>query len=253
MSRHLLHTMVLLALLGIVGCATAEERSGDASAAAEANLKLGVAYLRQDRLELAQEKLGKALQQNPRNPQVHSALAVLNERLGKPSRVDSHYRAALRLAPDDPEIQNNYAVYLCQSGRVREGVKRFEQAASNALYRTPETAYTNAGVCLRSGKHLEEAERSFMRALNIRPGYAEASFQLGDLYLEQGKAEEARRRVEAHLSAFDPTPDLLLLGVRVSRTIGDRLAQERYARRLRMDFPDSEQARALAALSGNPG
>jgi len=42
-------------------------------------------------------------------------------------------------------VVNNYAVYLCQNGRTDEGVRRFEEAAHNALYRTPEAAYTNAG------------------------------------------------------------------------------------------------------------
>ena len=49
------------------------------------------------------------------------------------------------------------------------------------------------------------------------------------------------------------TPDLLLLGVRVARAQGDRLARERYARKLQLDFPASDQARALADLDRNPG
>jgi hypothetical protein len=39
----------------------------------------------------------------------------------------------------------------------------------------------------------------------------------------------------------------------VTRKQGDRLAEEKLARKLRMDFPSSDQARALAELSRNPG
>lgn len=238
---------VCLALLLGTACASAEERSAQQQAAA-ANLALGVAYLRQGNLAVAQEKLAKALKQNPRDADVHTALAVLHERLGNRSQVDSHYRSALRLAPKSPEIQNNYAVYLCRTGRAQEGVRRFQQAAANPLYRTPEAAYTNAGVCLRTAKRPEEAQRSLERALAVRPSYAEATYQLGDLHLERGRADEALRLLESFLGRFEATPDLLLLGVRGARQACDRLAFERYARRLRVDFASSDQARAAATL-----
>ena len=54
-------------------------------------------------------------------------------------------------------------------------------------------------------------------------------------------------------TSYEPTPDLLLLGVRIARAMGDRVTAEHYARSLRMDFPSSEQARTLAELNHNPG
>ncbi len=55
------------------------------------------------------------------------------------------------------------------------------------------------------------------------------------------------------MGSFSETPDLLLLGVRVARAQGDRLAAQRYARKLQLDFPGTDQARALAELDHNPG
>jgi type IV pilus assembly protein PilF len=248
--------LVAAALLG--ACSTTStprttEEGANEQEAAILNVRLGVAYLQQGNLAIAKEKLERALKQNPRDPNVHAALALLYERLGSPAQVDAHFNTAMRLAPRDPDISNNYAVYLCKAGRHAEGVKRFERAARNALYRTPEAAYTNAGVCLRRAGRAKEAEEYFRRALEKRPNYAEAAVQLGDLYLEQGRTTEARARIDHYLGEFAPTPDLLLLGVRVSRTLGDRLAEQRYARRLRLDFPDSDAARALAELTRNPG
>jgi type IV pilus assembly protein PilF len=87
--------------------------------------------------------------ENPNDPNVHSAMAMLQDRLGHPEKADKEFKAALSLGPRSPDVLNNYAIYLCRNGRVDEGVKSFEEAAHNALYRTPEAAYTNAGVCLR--------------------------------------------------------------------------------------------------------
>ncbi|MDB6089411.1 MAG: type pilus assembly protein PilF [Gammaproteobacteria bacterium] len=221
--------------------------------AATYNTQLGIAYLRQGEIPLAKEKLDRALQQNPSNPGVHSARAMLYDRLGDPAKADSEFQTALHLAPHDPELLNNYAVYLCRTGRTDEGVRRFGEAAHNALYRTPEAAYTNAGVCLHSAKRDEEAARNFKQALIIRPNFSEAAYQLSDLEFRGGKLLEARAQIDSYIGAFPATPDLLLLGVRITRAQGDRLGTERYARKLRLDFPGTDQARALADLDRNPG
>jgi type IV pilus assembly protein PilF len=245
-------TLCLLLIVACAGTPHDPERSAKSNAAA-VNTQLGIAYLRQGQLALAKEKLERAEKQNPRDPNVHSALALLNERLGKPAEVDRHYRTAVRLAPQNPDISNNYAVYLCRSGRTEEGMRRFLDAARNPLYRTPEAAYANAGVCLRNAKRFEEAQANFKRALEIRPNFAEAVFQLGELQLDRGNVTDARTQVDRFLSAFEATPDLLLLAVRATHALGDRLAAERYARRLRLEFPESRQTRAIPDLSRNPG
>ena len=66
-------------------------------------MQLGLAYLQQGNLPVAKEKLERAEKQNPRDPQVHDALAMLYERLKEPKLVDEHFRIAVRLAPDNPE------------------------------------------------------------------------------------------------------------------------------------------------------
>lgn len=241
------------ACFGLSGCASHKEAEKKQADASTYNTQLGISYLRQGDIPLAKEKLDRALKENPDNPQVHSARAMLFDRMGEPAQADTEYKEALRLAPHDPDVNNNYAVYLCQTGRASDGVKRFEEVARNALYRTPWVAYTNAGVCLRSAKRNPEAIRDFKQALSIRPNFAEAAYQLGDLELQQGNLSDARAQVDSYLGSFEETPDLLLLGVRVARAQNDRVAAALYSRKLRLDFPSSAQAKALADLEHNPG
>jgi len=255
-AKSVATALALAACAALTGCAT-ESTTGSESRsptqAAQYNTQLGVAYLQQGNLALAKDKLEKAEQQNPNDASLQTSLGLLYERLGDPKQADRHYRHALQLEPKNPDVSNNYAVYLCRSGRIDEGVKRFEEAARNPLYRTPEAAYTNAGVCLRSAKRLDEAQRSLERALAARPNFAEAAFQIGDLDLQRGHVVQARARLDQYLLSFPATPELLLLGVRIAQSQGDRLGAERYARRLRLDFPSSEQARAVGEPGRNPG
>jgi len=243
----------LAAVLGLAGCASQEANEKKQADASTYNTQLGISYLRQGDINLAKEKLDRAVQENPDNPEVHSARAMLYDRMNEPANADAEFKTALRLAPHDPDVSNNYAVYLCQTGRATEGVHRFEEVARNALYRTPWVAYTNAGVCLRTAKRNAEAIRDFKQALQIRPNFAEAAYQLGDLQLQGGNLTEARAQVDTYLGAFEATPDLLLLGVRIARAQNDRIAASQYSRKLRLDFPSSAQAKALADLEHNPG
>jgi type IV pilus assembly protein PilF len=238
------------ALACLWGCASSGGGDESAAAAGAANLQLGSAYLQQGNLPIAKDKLERAVKQAPRDPQVHGLLAMLYQRLGDDKRAESEYRAALSLAPRDPGQLNNYAVFLCGAGRVDEGVSRFQQAARNRLYSTPWAAYTNAGVCLRGAKRDAEAEPLFVRALQVRPDYAEAAVQLADLRLNHDRAAEGYRGISDFLKANPPNAELLLLGWRAARAQQDGVSAAQMAWRLQTEFPDSEQAHSVAALIG---
>jgi type IV pilus assembly protein PilF len=247
-------TIVVLTVLALAACAAEHKREVKSHDASNYNMQLGMAYLGQNELALAKEKLERAVAENPGDPNVHSAMAQLEDRLGHPDKADSEFKTALRLAPHEPAILNNYAVYLCRTGRTDEGVKAFETAAHDALYRTPEVAYTNAGVCLHGAKRDTQAAMAFQRALLIKPNFGEAAYQLASLDFERGELLEAKTTVAQYVDSYEATADLLLLGARIAHKTGDRSTEEKYSRRLRLDFPGSDQARTLAAeLSHNPG
>jgi type IV pilus assembly protein PilF len=242
-----------LLLGGCAGTPGAKPHQTKTEDAAVYNTQLGIAYLNQGELALAKDKLDRAVLQDPSFPEAHSARAMLYERLGDNDKADDEFRTALRLAPNDPNVVNNYAVYLCQRGRTNDGVKHFEQAAKNALYRTPEAAYTNAGVCLRAAKRDEEARVQFIKALQVKPNFSDAVLQLSDLEFQHNNLAQARQLIDTYLGNFPATPDLLFLGVRVARAQKDAVAAQRYSRKLQLDFPGSDQTRALAGLDRNPG
>jgi type IV pilus assembly protein PilF len=253
LARHGIGIVAAALLAGsLAGCASQQEVRQRKDAAIY-NTELGIAYLRRGDLAVAQSKLDRALEENADDANVHSARALLFARLRDSKQADREFREALRLAPKNPDYENNYAVYLCSVGRVEEGVQSFLSAASNPLYMTPEIAYDNAGVCLRGAHKDVEAARMFGDALSIRPNFAQALWQLADLDFSQGRLAEARRGIDAFLAANQATPDLLLLAVKVTQAQGDKLDSELYARRLQLDFPDSAQAHALAGLGHNPG
>ena len=83
-------------------------------------MQLGLGYLQQGNLPIAKEKLERRADQDPHNAEIHGAMALLDERLGKDKEADKEFRdRAAAVDPDDPSMLNNYAVFLCSHGARR--------------------------------------------------------------------------------------------------------------------------------------
>jgi type IV pilus assembly protein PilF len=201
--------------------------------------------LKEGKMTESRDAIERALAENPASANVQMTAGLIYERLNDAHKAEHAYSTGYRLGKDDPNIQNNYAGYLCRSGRAPEGEKLFAQVAHSPLYQTPEVALINAGVCVRSTGDMLDAEKYFNQALAIRPNMPEAMLQLGNIALDNGDAAQAREIVQRYLAVNVPTAEVLWLGVRAERKLGDSAAAAAYARRVQSEFPDSEQAKMM--------
>jgi len=245
-----LSTMLALTLLA-AGCAT-QDATGvidpdtvSAKDAASFNVQLGLAYLEQGKVELARDKLERALKQNPHDPSVHTAVALLYDRLGDDRKAEQHFRTALRMRPGDPSVQNYYGVFLCKNRRYVDGEKALLKAAASPLYQTPEVALSNAGVCERNAGHLDAAEDYFRKATELRPLFAEGWLQLSEVKFLRKDYPAARTCLQRHLNLARASATALWLGLRIEKAVGNTQQADAYGRRLKAEFPNSEETRLL--------
>ncbi|MCW8845380.1 MAG: type IV pilus biogenesis/stability protein PilW [Gammaproteobacteria bacterium] len=251
------NTWALLAVsLLVSACVSDAPKSGKGAKqmeqdAAEYNLQLGVGYLRQGEYQLALDKLNKSLEQNPSLAETHMALGYLYEQTNQPADAEVHLRRASKLAPENPEVQNAYAVFLCKQGSVSEALKAFDKAAMVPLYRTPEVAYTNAGVCARGAGRLNDADTYFRKALAVNKNYDEALLQLASLNFDRGEYFPARAFVERYLQTYKATAEVLWLGVRIEQAMSNNAAAAKYAERLLSGFPDAAETGLLLEQQRN--
>ena len=249
----------LLAALLLATAAPAQSQSQDASKdplveAARINARLAMEYLKRDQLSVARDKVERALALNPRDLTVQLAAGLVYERLLDTKRAEKHFRLALRAEADSPEAQNALGAFQCRHGEFAKGEAMFLKAAGNPLYRTPEVAYTNAGVCARSANALERAEKYLRQALTVRALYPETFVQLAGVLHERGNHLQARAFIERYLAAAPATPDVLLLGHQIEMALNDRKAAAVFSERLHREFPESVQLRVLDDIERrNPG
>lgn len=209
------------------------------------NARLAMEYLKREQLQVAQDKIEKALAQNPKDVNVQLAAGLVYERLNENRTAEKHFRQAVRISPDSPEAQNALGAYFCRNEQQKKGEEMFLKAAANPLYRTPFVAYTNAGVCARSAGNLEQAERYLRQALTSRVDYPETYAQLAGVLHSRGNNLHARAFVERYLAVAPATPEMLLLGYNIEVAMKDAAAAAAFKARLEKEFPDSEQLRRV--------
>jgi type IV pilus assembly protein PilF len=246
MTRVSIALGLALLALALPACVSNNVAPGKSpAAAASVNTQLAIEYLKIGKLATARDMIERALTQDPRSPGVQATAGLIYERLGETAKAERAYATAARLGKDDPNIQNTYAGFLCRTGKAIAGEKLFVDVARSPLYQTPEVALVNAGVCMRGAGDDINAERYFRQALTIKPNLPEAMLQLGNLALDRGDGAQAREIVQRYLALNPPSSEVLWLGFRAERKLGDSTAAAGYARRVQTEFPASEQAQSM--------
>lgn len=213
---------------------------------ARIRLELAANYYQQGNFNVALDELRHALEVDPGYAAAYGVLGLVYRDLGDLDRAEDSFRRGLQLAPADPELNNNYGWFLCQTGRERQSIEYFQRALKDPLYATPAKPLHNAGICsLRMGDETA-AEGYFQRAFQVDPSNAVAMFNLGALYLKRGQLDRAQFYSQRLLSTYEPTAQTLWLALKIARARGDGTGQASLAAQLRRRFPSSPEAGLLA-------
>lgn len=208
---------------------------------AKVHTDLGGLYAQDGRYAVALDEARIALAADSGYAPAYSLQGLVHMFLGERGPADEAFRRALSIAPNDPEIHNNYGWFLCQTGREADSLGHFRMAYRNTLYNTPTKPYTNAGICQLKLKDYKAAEESLGIALRIDPSNTQARYWLAETYYQSGRLAEARQLVNDLTKMLDPMVEVVWLGARIERKAGDREAELRYTTLMRRKFQDTPQ------------
>lgn len=241
---------LLIAIVGLtqIACVGQGRQSKNATPEkpAEAYTSLGLAYLQQGSLELALEKLKKALTFNEDAPDAHHYLAETYQRLGQFDEAERHYRRALALDEKNPLLRNNAGAFLCERGKYPEAEQHMLYAAQHPQYPTPELAYENLGACALRIPDAAKAERYFRSALQRNPKLASALMHMAQISFDQGQFLLARAFLQRYEAINAPSATTLALGYQIEHALGNEAKAHPYLEQLLKNFPESNEAARLA-------
>ena len=163
-----------------------------------AYLTLAKAQLDNKQWQSAQKNLLKAQNLNPKNAMTQSYLGFYSQQVGETKQAQIYYKKALSLSPNNPEILNQYGVFLCKQNDFTQAIKTFDQAIRHKSFTQLYLAYQNKGLCLykklnsskinlnltnskTSKKIKRDIKRSLLAAIKHNKGLALSYLTLAEL------------------------------------------------------------------------
>ncbi len=246
MKKHCRLLVSITLLVTLVACTSSTTRKPDIESSAEINARLGLAYMQQGNLEIALERLQRAIKQDPEQVAAHHYIAELYRQLKSPDDAQAHYQLALKLTPEDFSLHNNYGVFLCDQKDYEAAEKSFLMAISTApIYKPRHEFYENLAQCMMRKPDYAKAEKYFRIVLETHPRMPVTLYQMARITFDVGQYFRARAFFQRFAEVSTHTAETLWLGIRIERKLGDEKVAGEYARQLKMNFPLADETVTL--------
>ncbi len=236
----------LLLLAGCISTTTGNiPNEADDDDAADLNYQLGARYFQNGKYELARDRLLLSIELDPKNGIAHSTLGRTYEALDNERLAREAYEQAVRVEPRNFEVQNSYAVFLCNQRDFGKAEKHFDISANHPENDNAEVTLTNAGICMLQKPDQAAAERFFREALDRKKNFPDALLQLCLLKYQQQDYLASRAFLQRFMVGNLTTAGVLYLGAQIEEKLGDDRARTDYVNRLLREFPTSPEARKV--------
>jgi type IV pilus assembly protein PilF len=208
---------------------------------AQIRLQLAVGYYEQGQMNVALDELKQALQIDPDLADAYSVRALVYMDMGEARLAEENFQRAMKLAPNNPDLTNNYGWFLCKTGREAQSIPYFESTLKNRAYQSPAKALNNAGVCSLKLKDVAAAERYFTQAFQYDPANLDTNANLAKVHLVRGDQRQARFYINRVTKTDKLSADALWTAIKVERKFGERAAENSLVVQLRRRYPNSPE------------
>lgn len=191
--------LALVGVLVLTGCVSPQRIARSA-----AKLELGVAYYREGNVEGSIAELREATKLDPRAWRPWNTLGVVYIAKDQRELAEDAFRQALRIAPEEGEILNNYGTLLVDLGRNDEAVVFFEKALADLDYRNTAMVQSNLSFALLRAGRSDDALRHAREATRRAPNLCRGWYNLG---LIQEQRMDALSALDAYAEAREQCPD----------------------------------------------
>lgn len=210
---------------------------------AKTRLQLAALHFEEGRAEVALGEIAQALQAYPRYVDAFNLQGWIYLSLQDYKNAHQSFVQALALRPGDADSLYNLGWVQCLQKQFTVADGNFDAAlgAPRASGQSVARIWLAKGVCLRQAGQIGKALQALEKANEIEPGSPAVAYNFADALLAQGEAERARFYVRRINNGQWASAQSLWLGIKVERSLGDRVAMRQLADQLHKRFPDSKE------------
>lgn len=217
---------------------------------AELYVKMAEEYYARGQTEVAFRRAQQAIEADSSYPRAQVWLAFLLEELRQPDEATKHYERAVKLAPNNSDILNAYASFLCRERKYSEADSYFKKAIENPVYTTPWIAMTNAGNCAADSGDITKAETYYRSALQANASFGPPLVKLAELAMKRGDAKAAKGYIDRYFKpetarTASVSYAALQVGAQAERKLGHRKRAAYYEKVLKTNFPQAPKTRDI--------
>jgi len=129
------------------------------------------------------------------SPELHVAMADMQEKAGNIDQAKKHYEAALKKSPKDAEALVGLAHLLDRQGKLKEATEKYQLAAKH--HPRDARVWNDLGLCLSRQKKLPESVAALTKATELDPKKHLYRNNLATVLTEAGRADEALAQLTA--------------------------------------------------------
>lgn len=188
-SRFLCIGLILMAVF-TASCVPMEDKQS-ATQQADYHYMLGVSSLNEGNPTGALKELLEAEKLNRNDHQIQAGLAQAYWMKQAHGLSEKHFLKAIELSDNNPMYYNNLAALYLSMERYDEAIVVFRKAADNLLFDRPELAWTGIGLANFEKQDYAAAQRAYQKAIKLNSRYYLATYRLGELYYNQDRPVEA--------------------------------------------------------------
>ena len=174
-------------------------------------------------------------------------MALYEQRIGENSAAEQRYQQALKLAPNNGTVLNNYGAFLCSLGQYVPAQQQFSAAAVAPDYGQVADSLENAGYCFLKAGQNDEARILLTRALKIDPDKGTPLLVEAEKQFGEGKRAQSQLLLDSYQHVLPASADSLWLQIRFAALAGRQDSVQRYGKQLSRSFPQSKQYQQFLA------
>ena len=187
--------IVSLAILSLQACVTVEEsrfsKKASPEKAVENYTQLGLGYLQKGRPDWARDRLQRALEIDPNDPQANDAMGLVWQTEGELDLAEDSFKKALREDPKFTLARHHLGRLYARMKRYKEARDLLSEVANDRYYNNRAGAYNDMALNFFRMGNSQGAIEAYTQSLRLAPYNVDALVNISTLLFEAQRYDES--------------------------------------------------------------